>query len=112
MSRDSRDRRDRTRDRYRDDRRRDDRYRSSYYEDKRARKRKREKKHSKEGRSGCSSCLISIVILLVVSVGLLYGGGTFAWNQYAKPMFGISFNDALALVGSTYIAKEKDIYLI
>ena len=96
MSRDRRDRRERyTNDRYRDDRR--------------AREKKKKRKHSKHERSCCSSCLISIVILLVVTVGLLYGGGTFAWNQYAKPMFGISFNDALALVGSTYIAKEKDI---
>ncbi len=75
----------------------------------RKRKRKREQQGEKKHRSCCASCAIVIAVLIVVTAGLLYGGGFFAWKQYAEPMFGISFNDALALVGSTYIAKDSKI---
>ncbi len=84
----------------------EDRRRHDRHNDRRDRARRRKRK---EGRSCCSSCIISLVVLFVITAGLLYGGGTFAWNQYAKPMFGISFNDALGLVGSTYVTKEKDV---
>ena len=85
-----------------------DRERRERIRQRRQEQRKQERKKERH-KSRCARCLVTIVILLVVTVGVLYGGGTFAWNTYAKPKFGISFNDALALVGSTYIAKEKDI---
>ena len=87
----------------------DRRDRNERYSQRRERQRKRRRKEEKKSRSCCANCLITLVVLFIFSLGLLYGGGMFAWNQYAKPMFGISFNDALGLVGSTYIAKEKDI---
>ena len=96
MSRDSR-----VRDRRRNDR--DARRREA-----RQRERKQRRKQEK-GRNGCASCLIRIVVLIVITLGALYGGGFFAWKQYVQPKVGVSFNDALALVGSTYIAKDKDI---
>ena len=94
MSRNSRDDRryDRDRDRERD----------------REKERKKRRKKAR-GRSCWVNCLITLVVLLVITAGALYGGGYFAWKTYAEPNFGISFNDALGLIGSTYIAKEKDI---
>ena len=112
MSKDSR-----VDDRRREQRRRDDAKRRAEEEKRRqaaekrrieARKRRR-KQGEKKHRSCCASCAIVIAVLIVVTAGLLYGGGFFAWKQYAEPMFGISFNDALALVGSTYIAKDSKI---
>ena len=112
MSRDSR-----VEDRRREQRRREDEKRYAEAEKRReaaekrrieARKRRR-KQGEKKHRSCCASCAIVIAVLIVVTAGLLYGGGFFAWKQYAEPMFGISFNDALALVGSTYIAKDSKI---
>ncbi len=73
------------------------------------RKKDRKKRARKKQRNGCLSCLLTLVIVLVVFVGALYGGGMFAWNTYAQPKFGISFNDALGLVGGVYSVKEKDV---
>jgi len=76
--------------------------------DKRAKQRARERKQ-KRGRSCWANCLITIVVLFVVFVGLLYGGGTLAWNKYLRPEVGISFNDALGLIGGIYSTKEKNV---
>ena len=87
---------------------RERRERKERYKQRQQQKRKQQRK-SERHKNRCASCIISIIIMFVITLGALYGGGTFAWNTYAKPKFGISFNDALGLVGSTYIAKEKDI---
>ena len=89
------------------DRRRNDRSRN------RDRSRDRDRRSRRNGRgknrSCCSSCIISIVVLFVITLGAIYGGGWFAWHTYAEPNVGVSFNAALGLIGSTYIAKDKDI---
>ena len=92
------------------DRRREDRARERAIERQKERRKERRKRNKgKEGRSCCSSCIISIVVLFVVTLGAIYGGGWFAWHSYVEPEVGVTFNQALALVGSTYIAKDKDI---
>lgn len=57
--------------------------------------------------NGCLKCLTTFLIVCILIVGVVYAGGMFAWKQYAEPTVGITFNEALGVIGTIYGGKES-----
>ena len=57
--------------------------------------------------NGCLKCLTTFLIVCILIVGVVYAGGMFAWKQYAEPTVGITFNEALGVIGTVYGGKES-----
>lgn len=59
--------------------------------------------------NGCAKCSIALVVIIVIFMGALYGGGMFAWGKFAQEQTGITYNEALSLVGGLYSGKESKV---
>ena len=57
--------------------------------------------------NGCLKCLTTFLIVCILIVGVVYAGGMFACKQYAEPTVGITFNEALGVIGTIYGGKES-----
>lgn len=68
----------------------------------------RHKKHTNA--TGKISCIVtSVVVVLVLVVGGLFGGLFFAYENFAKPYTGLSFVDGMKTFFGLYGANEKEI---
>lgn len=55
------------------------------------------------------SCLTKIFMTFLIIIGLVIGGGIFAYNEFAKPITGLGVDEVINVVHSLYGANRKEI---
>lgn len=64
---------------------------------------------NKKKRNKFACCLTSVLVVIVLICGTLFGATFFLYNSYAKEYTGISYFDAWKLIGGLYGANEDKI---